>query len=121
MSEEPTKEERIEKEYKSLQEYSEKDFIRYEKFMRFVGKRLTNKKLWWVLSWIPYIIIWGLLTYAGAFKFELITLFLLVVSHSIYWFFAGDKSTQKLVDDLQEDVDISLEIIEKVKEERLKK
>jgi len=45
----------------------------------------------------------------------------LVVSHSIYWFFAGDKSTQKLVDDLQEDVDISLEIIEKVKEERLKK
>ena len=121
MSKEPTKEERIEKEYKSVQGYTEKELIRYEKFMRFVGRRLTNKKLWWVLSWIPYGLIWGLLTYAGAFKFELITLLTLVISHSIYWYYAGDKSTQKLVDELQEDVDISLEIIEKVKEERLKK
>ena len=44
-----------------------------------------------------------------------------MVSLSMYWFFASDKSTQNLVDELQEDGDISLEIIEKVKEERLKK
>lgn len=116
-----SKEERIEKEYKSVQGYTEKDLIRYEKFMRFVGRRLTNKKLWWMLSWIPYIIIWGSLTYMGVFKFDLITLLTLVISHSIYWFYAGDKSTQTLVDELQEDADISLEIIEKVKEERFKK
>lgn len=121
MSKEPTKEERIEKEYNSLQKYNDKDFIRYEKFMRFVGRRLTNKNLWWILSWIPYGLVWGLFIYVGAFKFELITLITLVVSHSIYWYFAGDKATQKLVDELQEDVDISLELIEKVKEERLKK
>lgn len=44
-----SKEGRIEKEYKSVQGYTEKELIRYEKFMRFVERRLTNKKLWWVL------------------------------------------------------------------------
>ena len=118
MSKKLTKQERIDKEYQGLQKYNNDDLIRYEKLIGFIDRYIINEKLWWVLSWLPYMLIWGLFIYFGLFKFELTTLLGLVISHSIYWFFAGKKSTQELANQLQEDNNISLDVILQIKEER---
>lgn len=116
-----TKQERFDKEYDSIKKLSENELKRYENFFKWGEKHILSVNLWWVISWIPYIIIWGLFIIVGAFKLDIITLLTLVISHSIYWFFSGKKSTEKLVNELQDDIQISLEVIDKVKEERLKK
>ena len=116
-----TKQERFDKEYDSIKKLSESELKRYENFFKWGEKHILSVNLWWVISWIPYILIWGLFIIVGAFKLDIITLLTLVICHSIYWFFSGKKSTEKLVNELQEDIQISLEVIDKVKEERLKK
>lgn len=118
MSKKLTKQERVDKEYQDLQKYNNDDLIRYEKLIGFIDRYIINEKLWWVLSWLPFMLIWGLCVKFELFRFDLSTLLTLVISHSIYWFFAGKKSTQELVNQIQEENDISLDVLLKIKEER---
>jgi len=109
-----------ERELKVVEKYDDKDFDRYIKLL-ILAKKIFSEKILWVVSFIPFLIIWGVFYLLGAIKLDLPTIFTFVISHMIYWIFAGKKSTQKLINDVVPELEMVIDVIIEIKEERLKK
>ena len=84
------------------------------------AKKIITEKILWVVSWIPFLIIWFLLYIIGLIKIDLSTIITFVISHMIYWVFSGKKATRKFIDDVVPELEMVIDVLLEIKEERLK-
>ncbi len=109
-----------ERELKVTEKYNDKNLDKYIRLLLFAKKIITEKILW-VVSWIPFLIIWFLLYIIGLIKIDLSTIITFVISHMIYWVFSGKKATRKFIDDVVPELEMVIDVLIEIKEERLKK
>lgn len=121
MSEEKlTYQEIKEREIKTTELYTDKSLRIYIKFHLMV-KRIFTEKILWVMSWIPFSIIWGVFIWFGMFKLDFLTTFIFLISHMIFWKISGKSATQELIDDVVPELEMVIDVLIEIKEERLKK
>jgi hypothetical protein len=109
-----------ERELKVTEKYNDKNIDKYIRLL-LLAKKIITEKILWIVSWIPFLIIWGLLYLFGAFKLDLPIIITFFSSHMIYWVFSGKKATQKFIDDVVPELEMVIDAIKEIKEERLKK
>jgi hypothetical protein len=109
-----------ERELKVVENYDESDLDRYIKLL-ILAKKIFSEQVLWVFSWIPFLIIWFLFYIFNLIKIDLPTIITFVISHIIYWVISGKKSTQKFIDDVVPELEMVIDVLIEIKEERLKK
>lgn len=109
-----------ERETKITENYSDRHLRIYTKFFLIVRKIFTELVLWGI-SWLVFGLIWGVFVWSGLLDLDLITIFMFVISHMVYWFFVGRKSAKELVDDISPELDMILDALVEIKKERLTK
>ena len=55
------------------------------------------------------------------FELDFLTTFIFLISHMIFWKISGKSATQELIDDVVPELDIVLDVLLEIQEERLKK
>lgn len=110
-----------ERERNVTKDYTEKQLMYYYKDLKFLNEVILTEVFLWCLSLIPFGVIWGLFILFGFFKFNLGTLVTFFISHLLYWFFSGKKSTMELLDDTQPELEVAIEVIEEIINERKNK
>lgn len=108
------------REYEITANYTDRSLRIYTKF-HLIFKKIFTERILWGLSWFFFGLIWGVFIWVGLLNFDLFTIFMFVISHMMYWFFAGKKSTLKVIDDVVPELDMILDALVEIKEERLKK
>lgn len=109
-----------ERETKITENYTDRNLRIYTKF-HLIFRKIFTEGVLWVFSWLIFGLIWGVFVWSGLLDLDLITIFMFVISHMAYWFFAGRKSTKELLDDISPELDMILDALVEIKEERLKK
>lgn len=109
-----------ERELKVTEKYSDKNIDKYIRLL-LLAKKIITEKILWIVSWIPFLIIWFLFYIFGLIKIDLPTIITFVISHMIYWAFSGKKATQKFIDDVVPELEMVIDVLIEIKEERLKK
>lgn len=98
------------KEIETTKDYSEKKFRIYIKSHKILLS-LYSKWVFWVVSFIPMIIIPIIF---GETDFYIVFLFV----HFLYWYFKGDASYHKNCDYEIEEIELTIEVLEDIQKER---
>jgi len=97
--------------------YSKKNLDRYIWFCK-VLRNMFSEKFFWIVSWIPFVVIPGIFIYLGFFELDPITVFMFIASHFLFWFLKGRKDAIKLIDEALPELDLSIEVLEDIRKER---
>ena len=60
-------------------------------------KSLHSENFFWLISFIPFIVIPGIFIALGLFPLDLTTIFMFLVIHFFYWYFKGRKDVAELI------------------------
>jgi len=108
-------------ELKNTNKYSGKELNRYLNFnikalkgMRF----FLNHGVLWTISILTFIAISGIFSWLGFYNFDVIQFLFIVITHFIYWILKGKRDALKLIDDTLPELNITIKVLEKIKEER---
>ena len=82
-------------------------------------KVAITENVLWLLSLIPLII--PIIINSLFFKFKLIDILIFVLLHMLYWRIKGEKDTRKLIDDTAPEINMMIQAVEEIINERKSK
>lgn len=106
-----------EEELKLTSEYTDKQFNFYFKSFKILRSFFTETFLW-CFSIFIFNGIWSVFYWLGLFPMDLLTAFMFVLSHFLYWVFKGEESAKELIDDVVPELDLILKALSEIKEIR---
>lgn len=81
-------------------------------------KLLISENFFWLISFIPFTIIPGISIALGFFPLDILTVFMFLGIHFLYWYFKGRKEAQKLISEDLPELELVIEVLEDIKKER---
>lgn len=112
-----SREEIKEEELITTKDFNDKKLRRYILLCKFI-KRAYSEQLFWMVSIIPLFLIPFLFHISGALPLTPIIALIFVATHFLYWHFHGKKDVRKMIDDIMPEIDITIEVLKEIKDER---
>ena len=106
-----------EEELNVTSKYTDKQFSIYFNFFKILRLFFTEGFLW-CISILIFTGIWSVFYWLDFFPLDLLTAFMFVLSHFLYWVFKGKKSAKELIDDVVPELDLILKSLSEIKEMR---
>jgi hypothetical protein len=102
---------------KDLDGKSEKYIKRYLKLLK-VLRSIFSEKVLWIISFIPWLIVPGIIHLAGFLGFTPIDGLFFLITHMLYWRFKGNKDTRELIDENRPEVEMMIQAVEEIIESK---
>ena len=97
--------------------YSDKKLDKYIWNCKFLRK-LFGENFFWIVSFIPFIIIPGIFILIGFLELDIITILLFIITHLIFWLLKGKKEAIKIISETLPELELTIEVLEDIKKER---
>jgi hypothetical protein len=111
------REEIKEEEMLVTKDFSDKKLNRYILLCKFL-KYIFNEKLFWTISIIPLFLIPFLFHISGVLPITPMIALVFVLVHFLYWHLRGRKDVKIMIDDTIPELNIVIEVLEEIKDER---
>lgn len=98
---------------KDLDGKSEKYIKRYLKLLK-VLRSIFSEKVLWIISFIPWLIVPGIIHFAGFLGFTPIDGLFFLITHMLYWRFKGSKDTRELIDGNRPEIEMTILAVEEI-------
>lgn len=106
-----------EQELETTKNFTAKQMNRYIRFCKII-RSLHSENFFWLMSFIPFIVIPGIFIALGFFPLDLITIFMFLVIHFLYWHFKGRKDVTELINDDIPELELVIKVLEDIRKER---
>ena len=90
---------------------------RYLKLLK-VLRSIFSEKVLWVISFIPWLIVPGIIHFAGFLGFTPIDGLFFLITHMLYWRFKGSKDTRELIDGNRPEIEMMIQAVEEIIESK---
>jgi hypothetical protein len=112
-----TYEEIKKEEIETTKGYSEKKLDRYIRIYKVLDKILDMRVLW-TISALIFLAIPLTVHLLGIVSFGPIEALVITIAHYFYWRYKGEKETRKLLDDTVPELELTLQALHEIKEDR---
>ena len=112
-----TYEEIKKEEIETTKEYSDKKLNRYIRLYKVLDKILDMRVLW-TISALIFLAIPLTVHLSGIVSFGPVEALIITIAHYFYWRYKGEKETKKLLDDTVPELEMTLQALHEIKEER---
>jgi hypothetical protein len=99
------------------EKFSNKKLDRYIWFVKFI-RRGFNINFLWFLSVIMFLLVSSIFILFNFFQLDLSSLLIFTITHFLYWIFRGKKDANKLIDEINPELDLNIEVLEDIRKER---
>ncbi len=106
-----------EEEFEFTKDYSDKKLNRYIGLCKFL-KFIMNEVFFWIISLIPMALVWSVFIFSGLFGLDSLSVFIFIFGHFLYWYFAGKKSANKIIDESYPELELQIKALEEIRNER---
>jgi hypothetical protein len=106
-----------EQELETTKDFTVKKMNRYIRFCKII-KSLHSENFFWLISFIPFIVIPGIFIALGLFPLDLTTIFMFLVIHFLYWYFKGRKDVAELINDDIPELELVIKVLDDIRKER---
>ena len=97
--------------------YSDKKLGRYIRLYKVLDKILDMRVLW-TISALVFLAIPLTVHLSGIVSFGPVEALIITIAHYFYWRYKGEKETKKLLDDTVPELEMTLQALHEIKEER---
>ena len=97
--------------------YSDKKLDRYIRLYKVLDKILDMRVLW-TISALIFLAIPLTVHFLGIVSFGPVEALIITIAHYFYWKYKGEKETRKLLDDTVPELEMTLQALHEIKEER---
>ena len=112
-----TYEEIKKEELETTKGYSDKRLDRYIRLYKVLDKILDVRVLW-TISALVFLAIPLTVHLSGIASFGPVEALIITIAHYFYWRYKGEKETKKLLDDTVPELEMTLQALHEIKEER---
>jgi hypothetical protein len=99
------------------EKFSNKKLDRYISFVKFI-RRGFNINFLWFLSVIIFFLVSSIFILFNFFQLDLSSLLIFTITHFLYWIIRGKKDANKLIDEINPELDLNIEVLEDIRKER---
>jgi hypothetical protein len=89
---------------------------RYLKLLKMLRSIFSEKTLW-IISFIPWLIVPGIIHFIGLINFTPIDGLFFLITHMIYWRFKGSKDMQELIDGSRPEIEMMIQAVNEIIDE----
>jgi hypothetical protein len=112
-----TYEEIKKEELETTKGYSDKRLDRYIRLYKVLDSILDMRVLW-TISALVFLAIPLTVHLSGIVSFGPVEALVITIAHYFYWRYKGEKETKKLLDDIVPELEMTLQALHEIKEER---
>ena len=112
-----TYEEIKKEELETTKGYSDKRLDRYIRLYKVLDSILDMRVLW-TISALIFLAIPLTVHLSGILSFGPVEALVITIAHYFYWRYKGEKETKKLLDDIVPELEMTLQALHEIKEER---
>lgn len=112
-----TYEEIKKEELETTKGYSDKKLDRYIRLYKALDK-IFDIRVLWAISALIFLAIPLTVHFLGIVSFGPVEALIITIAHYFYWRYKGEKETKKLLDDTVPELEMTLQALHEIKEER---
>lgn len=112
-----TYEEIKKEELETTKGYSDKKLDRYIRLYKLLD-RILDIRVLWTISALVFLAIPLTVHLSGIVSFGPVEALIITIAHYFYWRYKGEKETKKLLDDTVPELEMTLQALHEIKEER---